>query len=183
MALQEENVGNQVLRQLLSRRRMLLAYIRALVRDYDLAEDIFQEVCLAVLRRQDLIAPGEGLDAYFRKIARHSAFAALEKRGRAPAALSEEVLESLDRAWDGLSPEFEGKLEALNRCVEKLPPRSRNLLRMRYDHRLTGKNLGDQAGLTTSSAYVALSRVHRALRDCVARSGAIAGGAMYEPAS
>jgi RNA polymerase sigma-70 factor, ECF subfamily len=172
----EQDVSNQVLRLLLSRRRELLAYIRAIVRDYDMAEDVYQEVCVAVLRRQNDIVVGEQVEGYFRKVARHAALAALEKKGRTPSALSGEVLETLDQAWSRPASGDSVKSETLQRCVQKLPPRSRELLHYRYDKRLTGKNLAEKIGSTPESAYVALSRIHRALRECVTRSGVAIDG-------
>jgi len=167
----DEEVGNQVLRLLLVRRRELLAYIRAIVRDADLAEDVYQEVCVAVLRRQNEIVAGDALEAYFRKVARHAALAALEKRGRSPNSVSSELLESLDRAWSAPSAPESSRVEMLQRCMQKLPPRSKQLLEYRYQKQLTGKHLAEKIGSTPESAYVALSRIHRALRECVARSG------------
>ena len=166
----EEDVANQVLRVLLGKRRELLAYIRAIVRDADLAEDVYQEVCVAVLRRQDEIVAGDALEAYFRKVARHAALAALEKRGRSPSSVSSELLESLERAWSAPSSGESSRVEILQNCVRKLPPRSKQLLEYRYQKQLTGKNLAEKIGSTPQSAYVALSRIHRALRECVARS-------------
>jgi RNA polymerase sigma-70 factor, ECF subfamily len=166
----EEEVANHVLRLLLGRRRELLAYIRAIVRDSDLAEDVYQEVCVAVLRRQNDIVAGDALEAYFRKVARHAALAALEKRGRAPSSVSSELLESLERAWSAPSAPESSRMEMLQRCMQKLPPRSKQLLEYRYQKQLTGKNLAEKIGSTPESAYVALSRIHRALRDCVGRS-------------
>jgi RNA polymerase sigma-70 factor, ECF subfamily len=173
----DETVDNQVLRQLLSRRRALLGYIRALVRDADAAEDVFQEVCVAILRRQDDIVAGEGLDAYFRKVARHTALALLEKRGRTPAPLSSELLESFEKAWSQpASTQQSTRMDLLQRCVQQLPPRSRELLTLRYETKMTGKALGDRIGSTPESAYVALSRIHRALRNCVSQRAITDGG-------
>ena len=178
MPLIDESVDNQVLRQLLGKRRALLGYIRALVRDLDAAEDVFQEVCVIVLRRQEDIIPGDGLDAYFRKVARHTALALLEKRGRSPSPLSSELLETFDRAWTRApSTQHSARMDLLQRCVQQLPPRSRELLTLRYEAKLTGKALGDRIGSTPESAYVALSRIHRALRNCVSQRSITDGGA------
>lgn len=177
----EEEVANQVLRLLLGKRGELLAYIRAIVRDADLTEDVYQEVCVAVLRRQDDIVAGDALEAYFRKVARHAALAALaalEKRGRAPSSVSSELLESLECAWSAPSAAESSRVEVLQRCVQKLPPRSKQLLEYRYQKELTGKNLAEKIGSTPQSAYVALSRIHRALRECVSRSIDSAGQAI-----
>lgn len=158
----------QVLRRLLTRRGWLLSYIRLLVRDVNTAEDVFQEVCVTVLRKQGEITAGANLDAYFRKVARHVAFAALEKSGRSPVSIPGDLLETLEETWTKTSvPTDSWQLEALRNCVGRLPPRSRYMLTLRYDEYLTGGDLAEKLGSTVQGAYVALSRVHRALRKCV----------------
>jgi RNA polymerase sigma-70 factor (ECF subfamily) len=177
MVMVDETVDNLVLRQLLSRRRELLGYIRALVRDWDAAEDVFQEVCVIVLNKRDALVAGDGLKAYFRTTARHAALALLEKRGRAPATLSPELLDAFERAWSRApSEQSSAKMELLQDCVRQLPPRSRQLLALRYEAQLTGQALGDKIGSTAESAYVALSRIHRALKNCVTQRSMTGGG-------
>jgi RNA polymerase sigma-70 factor (ECF subfamily) len=168
-----ESPGDQVLSRLLSSRAWLLSYIRALVRDLALAEDVFQEVCLTMVRRKDEIEPGRGLEGYFLKAARHAALAALEKTQRLGTSLSPELIDALDTAWEqNATPGEPWKLNALRSCIEKLQDRARRLLSLRYDGLLSGKALADRIGTTTQGAYVALSRVHNALRKCVARNAA-----------
>ena len=59
---------------------------------------------------------GEAVEGYFRKVARHAALAALEKKGRTPSALSGEVLETLDQAWARPAGGDSLKSETLQRC-------------------------------------------------------------------
>jgi RNA polymerase sigma-70 factor (ECF subfamily) len=165
--------GEEVLSRLLSSRAWLLSYIRALVRDLALAEDVFQEVCLTMVRRKDEIEPGRGLEGYFLKAARHAALAAMEKTQRLGTSLSPELIDALDAAWEQNATSGEPwKLNLLRTCIEKLQHRARRLLSLRYDGLLSGKALADRIGTTTQGAYVALSRVHHALRKCVARNAA-----------
>ena len=168
-----ENPGEEVLSRLLSSRAWLLSYIRALVRDFALAEDVFQEVALTMVRRKDEIEPGKGLEGYFLKAARHAALAAIEKTQRLGSSLSPELIDALDAAWErSANPDEPWKINVLRTCIEKLQDRARRLLSLRYDGLLSGKALADRIGTTTQGAYVALSRVHSALRKCVARNAA-----------
>ena len=61
----DRDSGGDILRALLGLRSRLLSYIRAIVRDLDLAEDIYQELCVTVVRRQDQIEATEYLERYF----------------------------------------------------------------------------------------------------------------------
>jgi RNA polymerase sigma-70 factor, ECF subfamily len=168
-----ENPGEEVLSRLLSSRAWLLSYIRALVRDFSLAEDVFQEVCLTMVRRQGEIEPGRGLEGYFLKAARHAALAAIERTQRQGVSLSPDLVDALDAAWEETAhPDEPWTLNVLRTCIEKLHDRARRLLSLRYDTLLSGKALADRIGTTTQGAYVALSRVHSALRKCVSQSAA-----------
>jgi len=164
--------GERVLGRLLGCRAWLLSYIRALVRDYALAEDVFQEVCLALLRRQEGIALEPRVEAYFLKAARHAALAAIHRRRRTEP-LAPELIDALEAEWTRSAPPPDpSRLNILRRCVEKLQERARLLLELRYDRLLSGQALADRIGTTTRGAYVALSRVHRALRKCAATEAA-----------
>jgi len=164
--------GERILGRLLGCRAWLLSYIRALVRDYALAEDVFQEVCLAILRREGELVPEPGLEAYFLKSARHAALAALHRRRRS-SPLRPELADVLEAEWTKTAPEPDpSRLNILRRCVEKLQERARLLLELRYDQLLSGQALADRIGTTTGGAYVALSRVHRALRRCMGAEAA-----------
>lgn len=168
-----DNPGEEVLSRLLSSRAWLLSYIRALVRDFALAEDVFQEVALTMVRRKDEIEPGKGLEGYFLKAARHAALAAIEKTQRLGSSLSPELIDALDAAWErSANPDEPWRINLLRSCIEKLQDRARRLLSLRYDGLLSGKALADRIGTTTQGAYVALSRVHSALRKCVSRNAA-----------
>lgn len=167
--------GGAILQRLLGRRGRYLSYIRAITRDLDLAEDVFQEVCVAVLRRQGELRADVGLDLYFRKVARHAALAALKRAARRPVALSPELLESLDTAWSRTEEAPSARQAALRECVEKLAPKGREILKLRYRELLSGKGLAERIGTTVKGAYVALSRLHRALRDCVGRTARLEG--------
>ena len=54
--------------------------------------------------------------------------------------------------------------------MSKLGERARLLLQERYEKRLTGNRLAERVGLTINSAYATLTRLHRALEECVRKS-------------
>ena len=84
--------------------------------------------------------------------------------------LSTEVLDLFEADWGdpaGVgSPE---QVEALRRCVGKLNTRARDLLHMKYFEGLTAGAIAGRMRRTADAVYQNLSRLHRALRDCVER--------------
>ena len=57
--------------------------------------------------------------------------------------------------------------EALSRCLEKLAPKSRDLLWRRYSGRQDSDEMADGLGMTSTAIRVALSKARAFLRDCV----------------
>jgi RNA polymerase sigma-70 factor, ECF subfamily len=168
---QERSVG-----LLLSHRAMLLGYIASIVRDPDLAEDVFQNVALVVLDKADAVARDEEFPAWARRVARLESLAALRKRRRAPELLDQSVLELLEDEWSAGDAGPVAARKALRECVEKLSPYARELIRLRYVDGLSGQAVAERLNRSANTVYVALSRTYRHLAGCVesrlAREGA-----------
>jgi RNA polymerase sigma-70 factor (ECF subfamily) len=159
-------VDQEVLvRLLLSERAMLLGYIISLVRDAHLAEDVFQDVALIVLKKRDELADASGFPAWTRKIARLEALNALRRRKKEARPLDEAVLNLLDVQWS--RADGGPTSDALRACLERLPPRSRRLVELRYRDDLSGKTLADRLAQPLNTVYVTLARIHHALSECV----------------
>lgn len=161
-----------LVRLLLTQRSMLLGYLESILRDAHLAEDLFQDVTLIALKKRADLADPDGFAPWVRKIARLEAMNALRRRTRAPQALDDAVLDVLDRHWTAAD---DGPAhDALRRCLQRLPPKSRHLLTLRYRDDLSGQPLADRLTQPLNTVYVTLARIHRALSDCI--RGSLAGG-------
>ena len=60
-------------------------------------------------------------------------------------------------------------MEALHHCVGRLAAPARELLQMKYAEGLTAVVIADKLCRTPDAVYQSLSRIHRALRECVER--------------
>ena len=58
---------------------------------------------------------------------------------------------------------------ALLVCLARLAPADRELIRLRYAPSETGKSLARKLGRPANSVYQSLSRIRRALLECVKR--------------
>jgi RNA polymerase sigma-70 factor (ECF subfamily) len=153
---------------LLSHRAMLLGYITAIVRDPDLAEDVFQNVALVVLDKAGDV-DGDGFPAWARRVARLESLAALRKRRRAPELLDQSMLDLLEDHWSAGDAAPAPARKALRECVEGLSPYARQLIRLRYAEGLSGQDVAERLNRSPNTVYVALSRTYRHLADCVER--------------
>ncbi|MBI1367870.1 MAG: sigma-70 family RNA polymerase sigma factor [Planctomycetes bacterium] len=155
---------------LVFRRVSLIGYLLSIVRDENLAEDLFQMVCQRTLEHRDRIENEDHLAKWLTVTARNLAYNEL-KRGRGRVVgVDAQWLDQLDHAW-AQRPDVKdsARTEALRACLNQLSERSRRIVRMRYVDNLTGQRLADAVGRSSNTVSVALSRIHRYLADCVTR--------------
>jgi RNA polymerase sigma-70 factor (ECF subfamily) len=158
-------------RILISSRASLLGYINSLVHDWDLADDVFQEVSILALKKYESLADESHLGGWLRQAARLESLNVLRKRGRSPRLLGEAVLDLLDNAWETAeqsSPAY--GLDAVRSCVEKLTADSQHVLKLRYGDGIKGEELARALDQVPNTVYVRLSRIHRSLAKCIAQT-------------
>jgi RNA polymerase sigma-70 factor, ECF subfamily len=154
-----------LVRRLLAERAMLLGYIASIVRDPHGVEDVFQDVALIVLKKRDELDDPSGFPAWARKVARLEALNAVRRRAKAPRPLDESVQDALDLRWN--AGDGGGSADALRTCLDRLSPRARLVVELRYRDDLSGQGLADRLAQPLNTVYVTLSRIHRALSDCL----------------
>jgi RNA polymerase sigma-70 factor (ECF subfamily) len=75
------------------------------------------------------------------------------------------------RVFETTSPRPEGKamreLESLETCLEKVPPRLRELVRMRYTLACSTKEISERFDQSAAWVRTTLFRLRRQLKDCV----------------
>lgn len=90
-----EQITEYVLRERLS----LTAYISSITRNYHLAEDVYQEICVKVIGREQFRSR-EHLVNWFRRSARNRAIDVIRAREGRFIGLSPEALALLEEQWD-----------------------------------------------------------------------------------
>lgn len=156
----------------LAQRPQLLAFVRALVRDADAAEEIVQETWL---RLAIAVAKGTALEdpeRWFRGVARNLALHHFRARRTAKVVADGRFAELLELAFEERSASRDADPSADRRrwlagCVAKLPDKARNLLHLKYTSGMTAAEIGRQSGRTEEAILKALSRLRKLLGDCV----------------
>jgi RNA polymerase sigma-70 factor (ECF subfamily) len=160
--------------ELVRHRAPLLAFLCALTRDRDTAEELAQEVGVCVL---DLSARGVRPAAFapwLRGIARHRAADWYRRRARDGAALArfERLADAVEQAFEETwieAEEVEAQVDALRGCVERLAPRARQLIDARYQDGQPNEEIARRFGWKAAAVKVALAKARRALLDCLGR--------------
>src|SRR5438067_8569240 len=94
-----------LVRVLLRDREKLFAYCWSIVRDDNLAEEIFQEVSTLAVEKRQTIRDEQHLAGWLRHAARNKALEAVRARSAKPAVLDETLLDVLEddwRRWDSI---------------------------------------------------------------------------------
>ena len=169
MAMDRESLIREFQRD----RLRLIAYIRALVGDADLTEDIFQEVSVIVLQKVEEFAEGRDLQAWCRGIARNVVLREREKAKRLRPFEGDRLLELIDAAFaERTADSMESRHSLLRACLRMLAAPSRELLQLRYDANLSLREVAQKLHRTEPAVQVALSRVRKWLQECVERRAA-----------
>ncbi|MEE9275132.1 MAG: RNA polymerase sigma factor [bacterium] len=144
-------------------RSRIFGYVRRLVRDRDLAEEIFQEVFLHLFRQAPGFDPTRSFRAWFFRLAHNRAMDILRRR-RGKGRF--EDVEEDSAAW-GVEPSAEDRaLEAasarrLERLLGSLGEDQRAVVLLKFVEGLTYEEI---AGVLDCPVGTAKSRAHHALR-------------------
>ncbi len=150
------------------------AYILSLQPNFSEAEDILQEVFLVLTRKAEDFQEGSNFMAWVVTIARFKVLEALRRQRNAETALSEEVIEVLAADWPVEEGENEARFAAVRHCLEKLAPRSQEVMRLRYFAEHGPGEIARLLGWSANSVNVALSKARQFMRGCVERQLRIA---------
>jgi RNA polymerase sigma-70 factor (ECF subfamily) len=161
----------EVARLLMQHRAALYGYIYACIRNHADAEDILQNVCVAVTESIAQLENEGGVLPWAREIARRRVLAH-RRMGRREQPCDPELVLHLAEAADAVERERPASAEqsALMACLEQLPPQSRRLIAMRYDGSAAdARELARRFRRSVQSVYALVKRIKQALRACVER--------------
>lgn len=145
---------------------MVWRYLRYLGASSQLAEDLTQEVFLAMLRG-GLEQRSEGATAaWLRRVAQNMLRKAWRQRGRHPEELlggeAEQVWVALEGCDAGAA-----RQAALATCMDLLAPRARQALDLRYGRGADRAAIGVELGMSTEGVKALLRRSRGVLKDCI----------------
>ncbi len=147
----------------------LSAYVHALVRDPNDAEDILQETRLVMWRHFSQFEPGTYFRAWARKIAFHQILG-YRRRSKRQTALSDEALELLANELSRHEARHDRRAAALRKCVRQLSRPHRQIFLMRYSRDMEIGEIAAAVDRTEGAVYRLLSRLRASLQDCVNRN-------------
>lgn len=146
------------------------AQIAAQVFNLSEVDDLAQDVFISAHRRLHTFRVGEDFGAWLRGITRNKLlthFRTVHRRHSAYERFQDEVREAVGDAWtpDSAEERREG-IQALLRCIAKLPERMRRVVHAGLEG-ARAQALADEMGTSPGAIYQLQYRANQLLRDCV----------------
>jgi len=148
----------------------VLGYVLSIEPNVADAEDIVQEVFLAVSRKAKTWSAGTDFFAWVCTVARYEALLFRRTRARRTGRLDEDVIELLHAGESVNESQWQSRVDALRRCLDRLAPRVRELIWRRYHGAQMPQQIAVGIGWNVNSVRVALTRARGVLRECMEKS-------------
>ena len=153
----------------------LFRYIFALLPHEEDARDVLQETSVALYRKFADYDPAKPFLAWAYRFAYLEVLKQRERNQRGTRYLSLQLVERLAREREQHEPVLQARLQALDQCLQELPPADRDLIRQRYQCKAGTEELLRQCGASRRTLFRRLDRIRRLLFDCISRRVAAAG--------
>ncbi len=147
----------------------IAGYLAAVVADPHQADDLLQEVAIALLRKFPDYDPQRPFVAWAMGMAKTAILSWRRDQGRAQRRFQDATIELLTAGWEEMMPELDERRSALQLCVQQLQGRGRELLALRYEEELAPPAIADRLGLSQVAVRVALTRLRTVLQSCIER--------------
>ena len=148
------------------------AFVRTLVHDPREVDDVFQAVALVLWQKFDVFDPSRPFGPWARGITANEVLAMRRGKARCPTPFPPNVVVALLDEFEkfvstrGTDSELS---EALERCIDALPPVSQKMLQLRYGQSMQIQQVASFLGQTVAATQRALSRIHKRLAECIER--------------
>lgn len=156
--------------QMTACQRDLRAYILGLVPHQVDADDLLQEVNLALWRKRDLYNPEHDFLRWAFGFASLQIRSFKSRSAKRRLWFSEATIAALSDDWHDAAAFREDCNRALARCLQKLGHAERDVVEARYRDRKSMKQIASDSSRPLSTVYKILNRAVASLRECVKRS-------------
>jgi RNA polymerase sigma-70 factor (ECF subfamily) len=145
------------------------AYIRSFTNNFHDAQDILQEVSMAVVRKYAEYDRNKPFVAWAIGIARNELLAYRRRQSIYRQFFDNDSFERIGEAFAASEEDLDPLLEALQKCMKQASGKSKGLLQLRYIDDLRYEDIAKTLHVSVGSIKVGMHRLRNALRDCIER--------------
>lgn len=163
----------EVQRLFLRHSSLLRGFILGLLPNFDAADEVLQEVFLTVTHKAGDFKLGTDFLAWSRAIARMKVLEQCRRMKSPVLTLGPEAMEAVAVAAPALDDTWELRRKALAGCMERIAPKARELIELRYTSQLLPPEIALRLSWSVGAVHVALARARKFLRECAQRRLAV----------
>ena len=167
---QQGSPSDQFVQLFTQHQRRVYHFILGQVPNPSDAEEVLQETNVVLLRKCDQFQEGTNFLAWACSVARYEVLKHRDRFKRDRLQFSSEFLDLMQTEVVRRDETSEARRDALTACVGKLSEKDRKLIKLRYAPGSNGQSVAETIGRPPNSVYQSLSRIRRALLDCVNRT-------------
>jgi len=162
--------GEEFVSQLTRSQPALQVFISGLTPTRGDAEDVLQNVNLALWRKRESYRSDQDFLPWAFGFAMMEIRKFRERTGKCRLRFDDVTIGLLAADYPSVPTFVEDRHEALFRCLEKLAARERRVVTEFYASGASAQQIANQSNLSLNTVYKVLTRARKALRTCVQRS-------------
>jgi RNA polymerase sigma factor (sigma-70 family) len=157
-----------LIRTLLTEQVKVLGYVQSMVRKPEVAEDIFQDLCVLAMEQKGKIQSEAHMKNWMRTTARFLTLNVLRKRKEEHLAIDIAALDAMHACWSQLD-QWDGSQysDSVRHCVTELSETNQRLLAKRFIEGYDYPQLASEYKRSVGSLYVTFSRIYATLGRCI----------------
>ena len=160
----------QFLAQVTNAQSSLYAFICSLLGNSEDSRDVLQNTNLVIWEKADEFDRSRDFKPWAFRIAYLQVMAFRKTQSRDRLIFDDAFMGEMAEEVARRSENAEDRLEALGRCMDRLPPLHQQIIRKRYMRSMSVENIAEQLGQKANSVSAMLYRVRKALANCVEKA-------------
>ena len=145
----------------------LANYIEAMVADYQAAQDLLQETSLVLWRKREQYKEESSFWAWACQVAYYEVQHYRRSAARSKLIFGGELVEQIADVAQQRYESHDERAIAVRGCLEKLPPKRREIVRQRYSGNTSVEQIARQEKTTANAVSKLLQRARQDLLQCV----------------
>jgi RNA polymerase sigma-70 factor (ECF subfamily) len=170
LSKQQSDQVSAFVNQLTACQHRIYAFILTLVPNWSDADDLMQETAEVMWRKFQDIGQINDFCAWGKTIARNKIMNFYTKKKRERVLFDDTLLNDVVKREERASLQAERRVQALQKCLQKLRSNDRHLIQVLYGHDITIKELAERVKRPIQGLYKAMARIHHSLLQCVRRT-------------
>ncbi len=151
------------------------AFVSSMVTEFNQAEDVLQQVSVALLDNFEEYDPERPFVAWAIGVAKLEILTHRRKYAKDRHVFDSDALELVADAFGEVQQELSGINEALSKCLKSVRGKARQAFDLRYTEDLKPEEIAEQMEMTTNAVSVLLHRSRNFLRRCIKQRVMVAG--------